>query len=115
MSRLDAVKLWLGTNWQLMAAKLVLLGVWTGAFYFYGVHTEREEWLKKDANIGREVVQQVQERLPVVAARDNQVAEQKARIENLQEQYNELVEKSTNSPDCSLSDDELRILQELAK
>ena len=106
---------WFALNWQLLLLKAALVVIILVSAFAYGVHTERERVLASEATRTAVLLQDAANRIPELADRDKAVLNATAALNSLKDQYEKAVDEVGDKPDCSLSPDELRILQELAQ
>lgn len=107
-----------GLNWQLLLAKVLVGVVILTGVYLYGGYNCRIEHEKQKTEQAeehtREVVREVEKRVPVVQIREVESAKQRQEIIVLKEKLDEALAKRPENPNCDLSDDEFNGVRALA-
>lgn len=118
LQRLKASKLaskLAGLDWQLLAAKIVVVFLILGTVYFKGRMDVEAKYLKQQAEAAEQRLQVVKKFIPVIERQTSEAAKQEQRLQTKQENYNEQVDKNHRSSECDLSPDELRAFQDLVE
>ena len=104
-----------GLDWQLMLAKLlVVLLAFTGV-YLKGRGDGKAACEADYAKQAKAQLEKVIEFTPVADGQTKKAAEQESRVTKKKEVYDAQVDKNPRTPNCDLTNDELRAFQELVQ
>jgi hypothetical protein len=108
-----------GLNWQLLLAKALVGAVILTGAYLYGGYNCRIGHEKQKTGQAeehtREVVREVEKRVPVVQIREVESAKQRQEIKALKEKLDAAINSRQENPSCDLSDDEFNGVRALAE
>jgi hypothetical protein len=108
-----------GLNWQLLLAKALVGAVILAGVYLYGGYNCRIGHEKQKTGQAeehtREVVREVEKRVPVVQIREVESAKQRQEIKALKEKLDAAINSRQENPSCDLSDDEFNGVRALAE
>lgn len=108
-----------GLNWYKWGAVLALLLAWTTAVHMRATNEceqrhlkdQKEQAEKKSA----EIVEHVQERIPVVQERDSEAAKLRAQLADIKEDLDDAINARGPDPSCDLTDAELDGFRQLSE
>lgn len=104
-----------GLDWQLLLAKLlIVLLVFTGV-YLKGRGDGKAACEADYAKQAKAQLDKVIEFTPVADNQTKKAVEQEARVTKKKEVYDAQVDKNPRTPNCDLTNDELRAFQELVQ
>lgn len=104
---IDLAAKFTGVNWYKWGAIAVLAIAYSGGLVAYGNHKatvrcEQQKTAKAEEKI-REIIREVEVRVPEVQVREVESAKQRAEIARLKEKLDEAVANRPENPSCNLS------------
>lgn len=115
MSTIDLLKAKLGmVNWQFQIYKILLvLVIAAGASYFIWDNGKDYGYRKCNAETVDNVIDGVNERLPVIQQAERGAARMEQELKSIKENLDEEVDRPVD-PDCGISDEQLRLYNDAA-
>lgn len=102
-------------NWQLIVAKLLILALAVTGIYIKGRGDGKAACEADYAKQAKAQLDKVIAFTPVADKQTQKAAEQESRVTKKKEVYDAQVDKNPRTPNCDLTNDELRAFQELVQ
>ena len=102
-------------NWQLIAAKLLIVALAVTGIYLKGRGDGKAACEADYAKQAKAQLDKVIAFTPTADKQTQKAAEQESRVTKKKEVYDAQVDKNSRAPNCDLTNDELRAFQELVQ